>query len=237
MSRFASLASVRLPSRASLREVLLRATASAVRTLPLALILASSLAVGCSGTSVGTPDGSSGTSGTTRQPGSTDTTVGGGVGTAPPVGSSTPSPAGNPYEALFGKPSTTALTPGMLTGVWAGTMYSGGDDVRVKITADAVTIAVRCDTQPAVGMEVSAVVRATSIRLLESKNAEATVAPGIMTLCPIRVRPQTIPSCVQSSTSSCFRVDGDALRFNDVLLFTAGSSQYGHSIEFTKLSD
>jgi hypothetical protein len=198
-----------------------------MRLLTIALALCAGSLMACSGSAVGTgtSGGASGAPTTIDQSG-----TGGTSGTATPPASATTA-----YDALFGRPATTALTPSSLPGLWAGTMFNTNDDVRLKIDSTSITIAVRCSSglvaPRVVGMEVGAVVGATSIRLLESKSV------GDYS-CGLSVRPQTVPKCSITGTavSGCFDVTGPALNF-DVPLFTKVSSSYGANPDFTKVSD
>lgn len=183
----------------------------------LAVVAAGSTA--CSGTSVGTGrDGSSGSSGTTdtsrTTPGPTDGR------------SSTSEPD---YSALFGRPTTTDLTPDSLGGLWAGTMSSSHDDVRIKIEKSLVTIAIRCTTGSnrgsVMGIEVGAVVSGRSIRLTESKAME--------TICAPQVRPVTFEEC-DDRGGDCFHVSGTYLYFYGPLFTTIDE---GPASTFTKVSD
>lgn len=61
---------------------------------------------------------------------------------------------------LFEPPASSDVTSS-LTGLWAGTTYNIEYDVRLKVTGNSLVIAVRCRSEPAVGMTVTARVTST----------------------------------------------------------------------------
>ena len=191
--------------------------------LPLAL---ASLLFGCTSTVTGTGSsgGGSGTSGASTSGEGTSAT-GGTNGSS----SSGDTPAeGNEYEALFGPPESPALTEDSIGGLWAG--QTSSNDLRLKITASSITIAMKCRTST-IGTKIAAQVSGTSIRIVESQQIGAEYDP-----CSIKVRPLTLPKCESEyDPNSCFFVKGTTLHFSSAPLFTAGG--YGPSSELTKLSD
>lgn len=176
-------------------------------------LLLAPLAGGCSSsaTGTGTPD-----AGPTPGPGSTSGT--------PPVAPS--------YDALFAAPTTPALTPDSLNGVWAGSgVYAG--DLRLKISASSIVIALSCSSQPAVGLELAARITSSGISLLESKN----VSVGG---CRISAAPLDIPRCIVGSadSSGCYEVKGTVLSFGvDPVFIGANGTDGTFRRSFTKLSD
>ena len=235
MLTFASAVSP-LPVESSLREPLSHAKASAMRILPWSLILATLSLTACSGQTVGTgtssgTSGSSGASGTSTG-GATDPGTENGAPVTPPAGTAAPPAGPSAYDPLFDAPTTTTTTPGSISGLWAGSTHSG--DVRLKVSSGSLLIAIRCGNSPAVGLEVTAQVTASAIRVLASKSAGPTAG------CGVNVTPQTIPRCTPTSSSGapgigCFDVTGTTLSFEGIWLFSSGGS--GPPSDFTKLSD
>jgi len=187
------------------------------------------LLVACSGTAVGT--GGTGGAGDTSTGGgssgsstSSDTTSG---------GTSDPAASAVDFDKLFGAPSSTSLTPDSIAGLWAGTV--GDSDVRLKVTATSLTVALRCSSSSrAVGVEVAARIGAEGIRILESK-----VSPndGSQPYCRIDVKPVVIPVCTAGTYAyECAGVKGTTLKIGPAL-FTTASSSYRTESEYTKLSD
>lgn len=130
------------------------------------------------------------------------------------------------YEALFDAPADPTTTDDLVTGIWAGTTYYG--EVRLKITASKITIAIKCGTSPAEGMDVGSVVSANKMRVLASKSV------GSQGYCGLKVTPVEIPRCTSDVYYDCFDVTGTTLRFAGTTLFTGGGSS---SEKYTKLSD
>ncbi len=189
--------------------------------LPLAL---ASLLFGCSSTVTGTGSsgGSSGSSGSPTESDGTSAT--GGTNTSSSSG--TP-PETNEYDALFGPPENNALTEGAIGGLWAG--QASSNDLRLKITASSITIAMKCRTST-IGTKVAAQVSGTSIRIVESQQIGNEYDP-----CSIKLRPLTIAKCGSTGDYSCFDVAGTVLVFQSAPLFSAGG--YTPDSQFTKLSD
>jgi hypothetical protein len=146
------------------------------------------------------------------------------------AGGTTPAPASESgptdYEALFDAPGDPTTTDDLVTGVWAGkTSYA---DVRLKLTANRIIVALKCDGAQATGLEFGAIVTSTQLKVLASKSVDGYY-------CGINVSPTVIRRCTTSSAYDCFDVSGTTLRFNDAELFTS----YGSSanMSYTKLSD
>jgi hypothetical protein len=130
------------------------------------------------------------------------------------------------YEALFDAPGDPTTTDDLVTGVWAGkTSYA---DVRLKLTANRIIVALKCDGAQATGLEFGAIVTSTQLKVLASKSVDGYY-------CGINVSPTVIRRCTTSFAYDCFDVSGTTLRFNDAELFTS----YGSSanMSYTKLSD
>jgi hypothetical protein len=176
------------------------------------------------------------------------TTIAGSGGTAQPgfepPADGTPPPAAGPtdYAAMFGPPASTVATPNSLLGLWAGTV--SGVDLRLRIAADSIVIAKRCSGQ-AYGLTATALVSKTSIKTVESKSTEASVAYG----CAIEVRPAQLATCPTGvdeygsplPQSNCFLVDGTDLKIDAAFLRDASrptkTSAYDTLDVLTKLSD
>lgn len=133
------------------------------------------------------------------------------------------------YEALFDAPADPTTTDDLVTGVWAGKTYYA--DVRLKLTANKIVIATKCDGYPASGIEFGAVVTSTQIKVLASKSSD-----GPSYGCGIKVSPMAIPRCTTDARYDCFEVSGTTLIFSNVVLFTSDSSTSSQS-SYTKLSD
>jgi hypothetical protein len=132
------------------------------------------------------------------------------------------------YDALFDAPADPTTTDDLVTGLWAGTTYSG--EVRLKITASKVVIAMKCGSSPAEGMDVGAVITSSKMKMLASKSI------GTLGYCGIKVTPVEIPRCVDDYDYECFSISGTTLKFVGAALFTGGSSS-SSSERYTKLSD
>jgi hypothetical protein len=174
------------------------------------------LALGCSGTAIGTDTGGAG---------ETEPT-GGTSADSPPTA---PAPSPTDFEALFGAPPTTTITDGVVTGLWGGS--AGPHDIRMKLGTSSVTIAAKCTSSSAVGAELAASVSISAIRILSSKEVRGNP------YCYFDVRPRTIPRCESAALSDgeCFSITGTTLRLHGVRLFYV--SGYGHEEALTKLSD
>jgi len=119
----------------------------------------------------------------------------------------TPAPAeANPYEELYGPPSSTRVTSS-LTGVWAATGEYSYDDYRVKLTSSSIVIARRCSAYGTTGVTLAAHVTASSIRVLESKNASINGA------CSLSIRPTELTAST-SRYADTFELDGTKLHLN-----------------------
>lgn len=192
----------------------------------LSLCIASTLlAVGCANgdvTGTGSPNRS--LEDPSRIPAADDGTQSGSSGT-----SESPPADDGPidYDALFDAPADPSTTDDLVTGLWAGTTYDG--EVRVKITAGKVVIAIKCGSSPAEGMDVGAVITPTKMKMLASKSVGGYP-------CGIKVTPVEIPMCTSQDYYDCFDISGTTLTFSGKALFsstTGGSS----SQTYTKLSD
>jgi hypothetical protein len=139
---------------------------------------------------------------------------------------STSEPAGASYDALFDAPENPTATDDVITGLWAGTTSYG--EVRLKLSADKVVIAIKCGDSPATGMEVGALITSTKLKILASKNVTSGSS------CGIKVTPVEIPRC-NYSNYDCFDLDGTMLTFGSTTLFTTNGSSY--QSKYTKLSD
>jgi hypothetical protein len=130
------------------------------------------------------------------------------------------------YEALFDAPADPTTTDDSVTGVWAGKSYYA--DVRLKLTANKIVIAMKCDGSPAVGIEFGAIVSSSQMKVLASKS----IGSGY---CEIEVSPTVLRACTSTSDDDCFDVTGTTLRFKNAALFTS----YGSTANagYTKLSD
>ena len=193
----------------------------------LALLAAVSVTA-CSGTAVGTGGGTSGTSGSGTVTGDPPTGSSDGTASVPPSGTAKPPPSGpSAYDPLFDAPASPVATAGVLSGLWAGSTYDA--DVRLKLGTSSIVIAVRCGSSAAIGLEVSAVITASSIRVLASKSI------GPAASCGIKVTPQEIPRCAAAPRIGCFDVKGTTLSFEGIWLFSSGGS--GPDSNFSKLSD
>lgn len=217
----------REPSRAKARSMF---ASAALRTVTFFVVAASVAA--CSGTAVGTGStGGTGDPGISSNGGSTssDTTSG---GKSDPPASTTAD-----FDKLFGAPESSSLTPDSLTGVWAGTV--GSTDLRLKVTATSITIALRCSSSSrAVGLVVVAKVGAEGIRLLESK---ATPYDGSQPYCDVEVKPVAFSTCTAETypyadAYACVGVKGTTLTIGGTL-FTSESFSHQRGFAFTKLSD
>ena len=155
-------------------------------------------------------------------------------GTTSEEGSSSSSVEASEYDALFDAPADATTTDDALHGVWAGTTFNTRDDLRLGIRSDKLTIAIRCGSAATVGLEVTAKVSPSSIRVLASKSAAKRV-PGKAGNCGIDVRPVTIPRCDETRDIECFNLSGTALSFVGVWLFEVDN--FGPNDDFTKLSD
>jgi hypothetical protein len=131
------------------------------------------------------------------------------------------------YDALFDAPADPSTTDDLVTGLWAGTTSSG--EVRLKLTATKVVIAIKCGDSPATGMEVGAVITSSKLKILASKSVS-----GGSGYCGIKVTPLEIPRCT-GTNYDCFEVSGTKLEFGSTTLFTSNGSSYQSS--YTKLSD
>lgn len=134
------------------------------------------------------------------------------------------------YEALFDAPADPTTTDDLVTGVWAGKTYYA--DVRLKITANKIIIATKCDGYSASGIEFGAVVTETQIKVLASKSTD-----GSGYGCGIKVSPMVIQRCASDSDSDCFDVAGVSLVFEYASLFTSDSGSTSSRSVYTKLSD
>jgi hypothetical protein len=94
------------------------------------------------------------------------------------LGACTDSPA-QKYDALFGPPRTSTITPDSIDGVWGGTASSSGFtfDVRFDVSPDSLEAANRChfpdNSQLTVGVTVAATSSNTDIKVQESQSASA----------------------------------------------------------------
>jgi hypothetical protein len=85
------------------------------------------------------------------------------------------------YDALFGPPRTSALTPNSIDGLWGGTTSDSGFtfDARFDIAPDSMVIANRChfpdNSQLTVGVTVAATASNTDLMVKESQTATAKV--------------------------------------------------------------
>ncbi len=137
------------------------------------------------------------------------------------------SPPEENYDALFGKPKS-APTPDSLLGVWSGTMYVAGGgnlDARLKIAADSIVVAARCEGAT-MGVKMAAEVTAKRIRTLESFDLQAGN-------CFFAMRPRTLVPCTTDAPENCFALKDIELTFSAVSLIADSPS----TDTFTKLSD
>jgi hypothetical protein len=141
------------------------------------------------------------------------------------------------YEALFGPPTSSSVTPDSINGLWAGSS-SQFPDIRLKLSGTTLILAQHCSSGTA-GLSAAARISASEIAILESKNTNVDNAPGPAG-CGFDVRPVDIARCMATtataaesegiaSDSGCFFLSGTKLNF------------YGGSFLFdgklTKLSD
>ena len=170
------------------------------------------LLTACSGTSVGTGEagGGSGSPGA----GSVD------PGTTPPVGK---------FDALFTLPGKAAITPDSVTGVWVGWMTKSQQEVRVRIAADGLVLAMQCRTGT-VGIDVAAHVSSTTIRALEGRS---TSSSGY---CSMTVSPFQLNQCAGPDSFRCFKLSGTTLTFQSAQIVNSLDLDYPEPT-FTKLSD
>jgi hypothetical protein len=148
------------------------------------------------------------------------------VGGIAPNDDTTRSETATLYDSLFEAPANATASDG-LVGLWAGSTH--GNDVRLQLSASKIIVAMRCEGQSAVGIEIGAVVSAGSLRILESKTLGDEYDA-----CNLTVRPTTIPRCESQFDTECFVLEGTTLTFEFVSVFT---SQGFPAREFTKLSD
>jgi len=157
-------------------------------------------------------------------------------GTMSGGGSSSSSAEGSKYDALFDAPADATTTEDSLSGVWAGTSFDSREDLRLEMRSDKLTIAVRCGDATTVGLEVSAKVSPSSIRILASESATKRSSEKTRAVnCALQVRPATIPRCDETRDIECFTLSGTTLSFVGVWLFELDG--YGPNDDFTKLSD
>jgi hypothetical protein len=199
----------------------------AVLFLP-ALFLLSTAA--CTSSTTGTGDGRP-TDGTTpNNPSNGDQpniTQSGGTGTSGgSEGANGEENSSGGYDALFDAPPDPTTTENTLSGLWAGSTYYA--DVRIQISASSVVIALKCGTDPAIGLDIGAQVTANTIKLLATKTIGQAGTP-----CSMKVSPRVIPRCGTSDPGGCFDLEGTTLKFSTEL-FESVSPPRG---EFTKLSD
>jgi hypothetical protein len=89
---------------------------------------------------------------------------------------------------------------------------------------------VKCGSQPAAGLEVSAQVSYSNIKILASKLVGSEASS-----CGIKVTPIAIPKCTETKDIGCFTLQDSTLQFVGVWLFSSGG--HGPEDNFTKLSD
>ena len=199
-------------SRAIAPRMMLQKVASVLSFVLLSACTSTVIGEGTSSGGTGNPDDSSGT------------TAGGGSSFSQPK-----DPSGSSeYDALFGAPETTTLTENSLGGLWAGEY--GSNDMRLRITASSLTLAIRCTSEPGkptFGTEIALQASSTSFRILESKDVSSP-----MGYCSLQARPLTLTRCETDYDSSCFYLSGTTLTFN-----ASSSSFTGSTSDFVKLSD
>ena len=173
------------------------------------LVLACAVLTACSGTSVGTGTGDSG---------------------APPSNAAAAPPA-NKFDALFTLPPDAPATPDSLNGVWSGWMTKSQQEVRVRIAADGLVLAMLCRDHT-VGVEVAGSVSSASIRALENSS---TSTSGY---CSVIVNRFQIDKCTgQTTPLACFTLSGKTLRFaTGKSMLNSRDLDYPEST-FTKVSD
>lgn len=181
------------------------------------LLFGSFLALtGCSGSAASIPgsrdDGSGNGSGN-------GTTNGGGSGGGARngAGSTTVSAEG---AALFDSPSSTDATADSIYGLWGGVIkdLDFTFDTRMRLTADSITFATRCDhdgTSGAIaGVTAKARVNAEEVAVLESKKDERKL--GDLT-CRANAHPGNTKRCTNSTDNGfqtqCFILNGTELTF------------------------
>jgi hypothetical protein len=177
-----------------------------------AILAATSLAIGCSGSGAGIDDGSSGGSGPA------------GIGGA------------TPGAAMFGTPTGSA-TPDSIYGVWGGSLEEGSVtfDTRVKLAAGSMTVATRCtlangSRSDVVGVTAAARITNENLTVLETKSDAKD--DGVVK-CSVNLTPRQLARCtadmIDGFERNCFKLTGTTL----VEFGTSGLDK----LELTKLSD
>jgi hypothetical protein len=149
------------------------------------------------------------------------------VGGIAPNDDTTRSETATLYDSLFEAPANATASDG-LVGLWAGSTH--GNDVRLQLSASKIIVAMRCEGQSAVGIEIGAVVSAGSLRILESK----TLGDEYDACKPHGARRPRSRAAESQFDTECFVLEGTTLTFEFVSVFT---SQGFPAREFTKLSD
>lgn len=201
------------------------ASSSSSLAIGLAFIVASIGAAGCNADVIGTGhDGVPIQNPTSGGQGSSNTDPSGtatGSQDPPAVGAS-----GAPLdiEALFAPPTSDQLTPGSIFGVWAGSEGDGGNEGRLRVRGEDLTLAKRCKSDGKIAF-VYVKVRATEdkITILESKTARLSYTQSGCSF-SVELDVGEWVSCRASADYDCYQVEGTKLQGLQSKLIQSGIS-------------
>lgn len=127
-------------------------------------------------------------------------------------------------EALFAPPTSNQLTPGSIFGVWAGSEGDGGNEGRLRVRGDDLTLAKRCKSDGKIAF-VYVKVRASEdkITILESKTARLSYTQSGCSF-SVELDVGEWVSCRTGADYDCYQVDGTKLQGLQSKLIQSGVS-------------